>query len=226
MTHLEALLERAAEAQPITFDSNDVRRRVRGRRRTRRIGSGFVAVAVLAGVFALAHENGQGRVDRLASTVRPSLVGAWTPESINGMSLQDRRRVLLEQLDGEIERQSRLVASSKPNSAVRVAATNVLTELYSRRADLLTQRQDALELRRDGTFRGYDSMCGAMAGHWSVDGNRLIVDMAMGDLCTQPRSPTPLSVVLRANPTVKSGAEQGTLALRSPEGDATIRRES
>jgi hypothetical protein len=175
MTRLEALLDRAAGAQPVTFDAGDVRRRVQQRRRFRRTATGFAVVAMLVGVLGLAHANGNHRVEPLAGTVRPpSLVGRWVPVSI----------------DGE---------------------------------DLETQAQPYVDFRGDGTLGGRDDVCGELAGHWRVDDDRLHVDLSEGDECLQPESPTPLSLVLRAGPTLRAGAEPGTVELMSDEGSAVLR---
>jgi hypothetical protein len=222
MTRLEALLERAAEAQPVTFDAGDVRRRVRTRRRVRRTASAFVAVALVAGVFGVAHENGRHRVEPAVGEVTPSLVGRWIPVSINGQSLDARRRVLLEQLQTEIDRQEDIINRLGPGAELDTA-TNTLLQLNILQAQLQT-REPRIDFHRDETFDGVDDVCGPIAGRWHVDDERLSVVMSRGGGCTQPLSPTPLVQVLRADPTVRAGDEPETLQLSSSVGDATLRR--
>jgi len=225
MTSLEAMLERAAEAQPVTFDANDVRRRVRGRRRARRSLSGIVVVLVVVGVFGLAHANGTRR-DGLADSVdTASLVGRWTPVTVDGVDMHEYQLRALDQIDAEIQRQQDTIdqLGGLDHGPARQAAQELLVTLYEHRADVQT-RTTELDLRGDGTFDGRDVLCGELVGRWRLDGDRLVVDMTKGGGCVQGGDPVSLSQVLRSNPTVSHGADPGTLGLTSRTGSATFQR--
>jgi hypothetical protein len=226
MTRLEAMLERAAEAQPITFGTDDVRRRVRRRRRSRRAAAGVAAVlVVVAGLVTLAGASRDDHVATVGETDDVSVVGHWDAVTVDGVDATDHLRLALHQIDAEIQRQQGVLdhLGGPDEHAARTAAQQVLTQLFAKRADLETSPPMEVELRGDGTFDGHEVFCGELAGHWRLDDDRLIVDMAKGTTCAPGDHPTTLSTVLRAEPTVRAGADPGTLELSSSDHSATLR---
>jgi capsular exopolysaccharide synthesis family protein len=59
----------------------------------------------------------------------------------------EQQKADLEKIQAEIDRQQEVVDNTKPNSPERTAAVNILTQLYSDRADLLTKDVDRLEVQ-------------------------------------------------------------------------------
>lgn len=83
MSRLGSVLTRAAEDGPITFDVDDIRRRVVRRRRFRRAAGTSVGVLLVAATVALvvpaANNGGHERIDAVGSPEDVRLVGRWTP---------------------------------------------------------------------------------------------------------------------------------------------------
>ena len=228
MTRLEELLERAAEPQPIGFDSATIGARVRKRRRVRRSVLVVTSVVLVVGAAALA----VSRDDRQTVTYGSGddaieLVGRWSASAASAARFEKRLEEQLERIDAEIERQRDLVERS--SGAEKTVQANVLGTLLQQRNDLQTSRGPwsgvYLDLREDGTLGGFDG-CNDFSGHWTVEEDRLAVTQLVGakNPCA-PGSDTGLQVVLNAGPTIKVPADgSADLELRSPSGVASFDR--
>jgi hypothetical protein len=233
MTQLETLLERAADERPLPFDAAAIGRRVQRRRRARRSVLGL-AVVLVAAAGVVAAQQRDGSEATVASDAELDVVGRWTGLEVDGMTAEERLDQLLDDLSADIAAQQELVDWAEGVEKER--QSNVLQQLLQRRADLQTAgwgRGAFLELRPDGTLGGDDG-CGAVAGHWRLDDDRLLVDGLTGSVdCTPPTLDavrTPLQLVLDEGPTVS--AADGALTLTSPahtirflERDATVETE-
>ena len=229
MTRLEELLERAAEPQPIGFDSATIGARVRKRRRVRRSVLAATCVVLVLGATTLA----LSRDDRQTVTYGSGddaieLVGRWSASEASAERIEKRLDEQLERIDAEIARQE-VVLDNTEDGPQEEAARQVLTHLLTQRADLQTSR-DAwsgvyLDLREDGTLGGFDG-CNDFSGHWTLEGDRLTVTQLKGaqNPCP-PDSDTGLQVILNAGPTVGVPADASAdLELRSPSGVVSFDR--
>ena len=229
MTRLEELLERAAEPQPISFDSATIGARVRTRRRERRSVQAVASVALVVGATA----HALSRDDRQTVTYGSGddaveLVGRWSASAASAERIQQRLDEQLERIDAEIEKQEAVLHNTE-DGPEEEAARQVLTHLLTQRADLQTSRDPwsgvYLDLREDGTLGGFDG-CNDFSGHWTLEGDRLTVTQLKGarNPCP-PDGDTGLQVILNARPTVGVPADgSADLELRSPSGVVSFDR--
>ena len=184
MTRLEELLERAAEPQPLGFDSATIGARVRTLPRAARSWRSPVSRFVL-GVTAVAVTRDDRQTVTYGSPEGAPLVGRWTAVEFGNRDAAERRDEQLARIDAEIERQREIDAAEDRTGRSRPMCST----LIQKRANLLTANDPwsgvYLDLRDDGTLGGFDG-CNDFSGHWAVEGDRLAVTQLIGEQNLRP----------------------------------------